>query len=72
MTSNVYNQGIAHAGFKPGTRPLCGNRRAHYVLAIDGFRADTCQCRRCASKLADMDRKLAAKALAAETKDPDT
>lgn len=57
MTSNVNNQGIAHASYRAGGVPLCNNRRAHMSFDIEKFRALGGQCRRCAAKVAKMDAK---------------
>jgi hypothetical protein len=56
-TSNVNNSGIWHMAFNG--QPLCRNRRAHMMFAVDRFRElpSDCQCKRCAKALADMDRR---------------
>lgn len=66
-THGMNNQGIMHAVFAYGQKPLCGSRRALMATVIEKFRDDQKPCKRCASKLAEMDARAAKKA-EAETK----
>lgn len=43
--------------FKRGGKPLCGAKRTHMSLAVEDFRTDPRQCKRCAAKLAAMDAR---------------
>jgi len=57
------NQGIIHAAYSDGGRPLCKNRNAHMSSAIEKFRTyGTSQCKKCAAHLAKMDAVKARKA----------
>ena len=60
-TSQTYNVGTIHYGPKPGTKPFCGNRRAHFVRGIADWNGDEGHvCKRCLPRLL----KYAAKKLA--------
>lgn len=61
-THGMNNQGIMHAVFAYGEKPLCGSRRALMATVIEKFRDDQKPCKRCASKLAEMDARAAKKA----------
>lgn len=63
MTSNVSNQGIAHAAFRAGGEPLCKSRRAHFTCSTETFRTISGQCKRCIAKLAKSDAVKAKNAL---------
>lgn len=61
MTSQVYNQAIAHLGRGAAGKPaVCGAKRAHITVSREQFDSGNwSQCKRCAARVAKWEAKPA-------------
>jgi len=61
MTSQVYNQAIAHLGRGGAGQPaVCGAKRAHITVSREQFTSGSwSQCKRCAARVAKWEAKSA-------------
>lgn len=62
MAMHGWNSGIWHAVHKFGQPTLCKRRNAVMACQIAEFRDGREQCKRCAAKVAEMDKRAVAKA----------